>query len=168
MLTQRDARTLLATLRLWAIVLAANLVGTILFAAVVSRPGIFRPELFHALEELAQETVDGPFWPVLVKSVFAGWLIALMVWLLPSAHSARLFVIVILTYVVSLAGLSHIVAGSAEAAFAVFTGHATVSDYILRFMVPTLIGNTIGGVSLVALLNHAPLAPEMQEASSGE
>jgi formate/nitrite transporter FocA (FNT family) len=167
-LTRRDGRTLLATLRLWAIVLATNLLGTILFAAVVSRPGIFRPELFHALEELAQETVDGPFWPVLVKSVFAGWLIALMVWLLPSAHSARLFVIVILTYVVSLAGLSHIVAGSAEAAFAVFTGHAAVSDYILGFMVPTLIGNTIGGVSLVALLNHAPLAPEMQDASTSE
>jgi hypothetical protein len=33
----------------------------------------------------------------------------------------------------------------------------------LRFLLPTLIGNTIGGVALVAFLNHAPLAPELQE-----
>jgi formate/nitrite transporter FocA (FNT family) len=28
--------------------------------------------------------------------------------------------------------------------------------------VPTILGNTIGGVALVALLNHAPLVSELQ------
>jgi len=41
-----------------------------------------------------------------------------MVWVLPSARSARLFVILILTYVVGLGHFPHIVAGSVEAAFA--------------------------------------------------
>jgi formate/nitrite transporter FocA (FNT family) len=32
----------------------------------------------------------------------------------------------------------------------------------MNFLVPTLIGNTIGGVALVALLNHAPLSTKLQ------
>jgi formate/nitrite transporter FocA (FNT family) len=71
-------------------------------------------------------------------------------------------VILLLTYIVGVGHFSHIIAGSAESAFAVIDGHASVGDYFLRFLLPTLIGNTIGGVALVALLNHAPLVPELQ------
>ena len=95
--------------------------------------------------------------------MFAGWLIALMIWLLPSARSARLFVIVLLTYVVALGHFSHVIAGSVEAAYAVFVGRASLPDYALGFFAPTILGNTIGGVALVALLNHAPLAPDVQD-----
>ena len=69
-----------------------------------------------------------------------------------------------MTYVVSVGRFSHIIAGSTEAIFAVFTGEASVYDYALGFLIPTLLGNTIGGVSLVALLNHAPIAQELREA----
>ena len=64
---------------------------------------------------------------------------------------------------VSLARLSHIIAGSAEAAYGVLMQTASFGDYALRFLLPTLLGNTVGGVALVALLNYAPLAPEMAE-----
>jgi formate/nitrite transporter FocA (FNT family) len=97
----------------------------------------------------------------MVKAFFAGWLIALMVWILPSAQSARLITILIITYVVSLAHLSHIVAGSAEAAYSVISGTASMGDYLMGFLVPTLIGNIIGGVVLVTILNHGSIAPEM-------
>ena len=62
--------------------------------------------------EFAMATMDSPFWVTMLKAIFAGWLIALMVWLLPSSGSARLFVILLLTYVVGLGHLSHIIAGS--------------------------------------------------------
>ena len=52
------------------------------------------------------------------KSIFAGWLIALMIWLLPSARSARLLVIMLLTYVVAIGRFSHVIAGSVEAFYA--------------------------------------------------
>ena len=93
--------------------------------------------------------------------MFAGWLIALMVWLLPASGSARLLIIMLLTYV-SLGKLSHVIAGSSEAAFAVSTGGAPWAT-ILRFLVPTLLGNTIGGVPLVAIVNHAQVTSELQE-----
>ena len=69
----------------------------------------------------------------------------------------------LLTYVVAIAQLPHIVAGSADVAFAVWSGHASIADYLWRFLVPTLLGNTVGGVALVAFLNHAPLASELQD-----
>jgi formate/nitrite transporter FocA (FNT family) len=85
-----------------------------------------------------------------------------MVWLLPSARSARLFVIFILTYIVAIGRFSHTIAGTVDAAFVVFSGEATIAQFFMNFLVPTLIGNTIGGVALVALLNHAPLSTKLQ------
>jgi formate/nitrite transporter FocA (FNT family) len=163
LLVRRDKATLFALLRFWALVLTANIVGTLVFAGLLSIPGLFSREQAQALSEIAVQSVSGPFLPTLVKSVFAGWLIALMIWLLPGAKSARLFVILLLTYVVAIGRFSHIIAGSVEAFFAVFAGNASLADYAVGFFLPTIIGNTIGGVALVALLNHAPLAPELRE-----
>ena len=111
---------------------------------------------------IGRNAISGPFWPTAIRALFAGWLIALMIWLLPSARSARLLVIMLLTYIVALGGFSHVIAGSVESAYAVFAGQASVWDYLTGFFLPTILGNTVGGVALVALLNHAPLAPELQ------
>jgi formate/nitrite transporter FocA (FNT family) len=124
--------------------------------------GLFRPEIYPSLAELAAKTVAAPFALTLLKAIFAGWLIALMVWLLPSAGSARMLVIFLLTYIVALGKFSHIIAGSVEAAYAVLVGQASIRDYVGAFLVPTLIGNTVGGISLVAFLNHAPLTSELE------
>jgi formate/nitrite transporter FocA (FNT family) len=165
-LTRKDARTAVAVLRLWSVVLAANLVGTWIFAAALAYGRPLPPETQPALAQLAAESMAQPFWPTLLRSIFAGWLIATMVWLLPSARASRMFIIVALTWIVAFAKLSHIIAGSAEAAYGVLTGAADLGGYFGRFVAPTLIGNTIGGVALVALLNHAPLESEMEAAET--
>jgi formate/nitrite transporter FocA (FNT family) len=162
LLTKRDLPTARTTLRLWAAVLAANIVGTWLFASALAWGHPLPPDAARSLGRLADEAVAGTFAHTLFRGIFAGWLIALMVWLLPSARSAKLFVIVLITYLVSLARLPHIIAGSTEAAYAVLIGHRLLADYWLTFFVPTLIGNTIGGVCLVAMLNHAPVADEVK------
>jgi formate/nitrite transporter FocA (FNT family) len=127
---------------------------------VYGRP--FEPNVDGALASLAAQAIAGPAMETLLKSVLAGWLIALMVWLLPSASSARMLIIILVTYVVALAKLNHVIAGSVESAYAVLTGAADVGGYLLRFLVPTLIGNIIGGVLLTAILNHAPVAEELE------
>jgi len=163
LMVRRDLATLKSVLRMWGIVLGANLVGTLVFAALISPEHVFPQAVRQSLVDIGQEILAGSTGPKFLKAVLAGWLIALMVWLLPSARSARLFVIMLLTYVVAIGRFPHVIAGSADAAFAVFSGQATVADYLLRFLLPTLVGNTIGGVALVAFLNHAPLAPELQD-----
>jgi formate/nitrite transporter FocA (FNT family) len=161
-LVRRDARTLRATLRFWSVVLSCNLLGTYIFAALVSIPGVFKPDVQASLLSIAAAAVDGEFWPTLVKALLAGWIIALMVWLLPSARTAKMFIVMLLTYIVGIGHFSHIIAGSVDSAYAVFAGHATVARYCIGFLIPTLIGNTLGGVAMVALLNHAPLAVEIE------
>ena len=84
----------------------------------------------------------------------------MMVWLLPSARSARLLIVLLVTSVVAIGRLSHIIAGSVDAAYAVLSGLAPFSDYVWKFLLPTLLGNTVGGVALVAVLNHAAIVPE--------
>ena len=86
-----------------------------------------------------------------------------MVWLMPAAESMRTVVIVIVTYVVALGSLAHIIVGSVDAFYLVETGEAGFGDYLWRFFLPTLIGNVIGGVTLVAVLNWGQVAPELEE-----
>jgi formate/nitrite transporter FocA (FNT family) len=147
--------------RYWAIVFAANIIGTLLFAAAATIPGIFPRDVAHAFTDLGAKAAEPGFATVLVKGVFAGWLIALMVWLLPAAASARFFVIIAVTWLIGAAGFSHVIAGSAETAFAALGGAIGWSDYLFRFLLPALIGNSIGGVVLVALLNHAQVKEEI-------
>jgi formate/nitrite transporter FocA (FNT family) len=162
-LTRRDMKTFWSAARLWGIVLASNLAGTWIFAAIIHAPQVFPTDVTNAFQNVAIEAIPPVFYATLVKAFFAGWLIALMVWILPAAQSARIFVILIITYVVSLAHLSHIVAGSTEAAYDVLSGGATFGQYIVLFLLPTLLGNILGGVLLVTILNHGSIAPEIEE-----
>jgi formate/nitrite transporter FocA (FNT family) len=164
-LTRRDPKTVLKTARLWVIVLIANIVGTFIFAAMLKIPGVFSDDVVKALAHLATQPFSGSFTVTVVRAVFAGWLIALMVWLLPSARSARLVTILLITYVVGISKLSHIIAGSVEASYGVMTGAASVRDYLGIFFGPTLLGNMLGGISLVAIINHGSIAAEITDST---
>jgi formate/nitrite transporter FocA (FNT family) len=146
--------------RLWAIILAANLCGAAAFAGVMTIPGLFSSETRDAFNAIGTEAVSGSFILILVRSILAGWLIALMIWLLPFAESARLWVISGLAYVVGIGHLPHVVAGSVSALFAVFSGDLSFGRYLIGFLAPALIGNAIGGVALVAVGAHAEFVEE--------
>lgn len=148
-------------IRYWAIVFAANIVATLLFAGAATIPSLFQPDTIGAFTDLGVKAAEPGFLPVLIKGVFAGWLIALMVWLMPAAATARFFVIVAVTWLIGAAHFSHVIAGSVETAFAAMQGAIGWQDYLLGFLVPALVGNSIGGVVFVALLNHAQVKAEI-------
>lgn len=156
---------LVKVLRLWSIVLVANVVGTFIFAWVITDSSLFTPEQDATLRELGRELFRHDFGTSLLGAIFAGWLVALMVWLLPFAETARVGVIILLTYVIGLAGFPHVIAGSVEGFYAVLTGMASWNDFLVRFFLPALIGNTFGGVILVAALNYGQVAPAEDEDS---
>jgi len=155
LLLRKDMTTLWRVLRLWGIVLSGNLVGTFLLALCLARIVLFDVHTHAAMVEIGLAHFGASFGIVVVRAIFAGWLIALMVWLLPGAESAKVSIIIILTYLVGLAGFNHIVAGSATALFVVATKSVSWATYVTQFFFPTLLGNVIGGVSLVAALGHA-------------
>jgi formate-nitrite transporter family protein len=152
--------TLVKAVRLWAIVLVTNVVGAFLFAMAAAHTTAFSAADKRAFEELGLQTLSYGFWTVLIKGVFAGWLIALMVWLLPAADRSRVAIVIIITYVVGIGALSHVIAGSVEALYAVASGVAGWSQFFGGFLLPVFIGNSIGGVLLVSILNYAQVATE--------
>lgn len=154
-LVRKDLSTLLKMLRLWVVVLSANLVGTFLFALVIGRVNVLDAHTQQCLAEIGAAHIGASFGIVLVRAVFAGWLIALMVWLLPGAESARVSIIIIVTYLVGISGFNHIVAGSTTMFYLMVTKSISMGSYLFQFFLPTLAGNVIGGMSLVAALGHA-------------
>jgi formate/nitrite transporter FocA (FNT family) len=155
LLVRKDVKTLLRMLRLWVIVLTCNLLGTFLFALCIGKIHIFDAPTQQALTEIGLSHLGASFGIVLVKAIFAGWLIALMVWLLPAAESARVSIIIILTYLIGIGGFNHVIAGSTTVFFLMVTNYVSFKIYLVQFLAPTLLGNVIGGMSLVAALGHA-------------
>lgn len=161
-LAHKDAPTFWKVLRLWGIVLVANVAGTLAFAAALHFSGAFPENVRAAFTAIAEEATEGRASQHFVRAVFSGWLIALMVWMLAGA-SARAFVVVLVTYIVGLGSLSHIVAGSTEALYLVLEGKLAPLAFFTRFLIPVGAGNVVGGTALVALLNHAPVAADSKD-----
>lgn len=154
-LTKRNWATGFSVLRLWSVVLTANLVGTCIFAFSISRTGILNSHTREMLLAVSAPASDSSFWVNFLRAIFAGWLIALMVWLLPAAESAKVGIIIIVTYLIGLGGFNHIIAGSNKMFYQIAEGKITWGYYLAQFLAPTLVGNIVGGVSLVAFLGHA-------------
>lgn len=140
--------------RLWSVVFVANIVGAALFALVLMRLPVVEPTVTDAVSAIAFEALAPGPWKILLRAVFAGWLIAMMVWLLPFAETARVWIILIITYIVGLAGFSHVIAGSVEVFSLAAVGQISWATALFGFTLPALAGNTVGGVALVAGLNH--------------
>jgi len=155
LLTRRDGETFWNVLRLWAVVFAANIVGTLLVGWVLGNSNVFEPGVRESFKTLSLEATGHGFGLSLLKGIFAGWLIALMVWMLGGVKEVNIGIIVIITYLIGIGRLTHIIAGSVEAFYVTTTGAAGWWEIISRFTIPTLLGNVIGGVSLVAVVNHA-------------
>jgi formate/nitrite transporter FocA (FNT family) len=156
LLMHRTWHCLTNVLRLWTVVLLTNLAGVCVFAWVIGNTGVFSPEAKEAFSQIGQAALQHSFGTIFLKGIFGGWLIALMVWLLPAAEVARVgIIIIIMTYLVGLGELSHIVAGSVETFYLVGTGQTSFGAFLVSYAIPTLLGNIVGGVSIAAALNHA-------------
>jgi formate/nitrite transporter FocA (FNT family) len=155
LLHEWTTRRLRDVLRLWGAVLITNLIGALLFAFALGRLDVVEPRVMHALTGIAQETLQHSAMVTMLHAVFAGWLIALMVWILPGAESSKALVIIVLAYLVGIGGFAHIIAGATEVFYAGVRAEREWSEIILGFILPTLAGNILGGLTLVAGINHA-------------
>lgn len=62
-----------------------------------------------------------------------------------------------------LSHFSHLAIGTIEVLYLVLAGHAPASVYFAHFLPPVLIGNLVGGVLIVAFLNHLQGAREQKK-----
>lgn len=146
---------LLRLFRLWALVIAGNLMGAFTGALLLSwaDPVIGAREGYigigHHLVGFAPLSLLG-------SALLAGWLMALGAWLIVATPPGvgQIVSIYIVTAVIGIGGLHHSIAGAVE----IFAALLMTDEISLlaggRFLGLALIGNLIGGSLFVALLNY--------------
>lgn len=158
LLVERTRAVASKMLSLWGVVLIGNLLGAFIMGIVLARTSLVEPEIRGALRSIALESMAPGYWSIMLRAVVAGWLIAGLVWMLPASESAHVTVILIMTYLIGIGQFSHVIAGSVGAFYLVSSGDVSLWSALAGFTVPALIGNTVGGVMIVAALNHAQVA----------
>lgn len=154
--------------RLWGIVLLGNLLGTGLAALAFIYMPIFDENTRAAFTSLSQEIMHNTPGEMFANGILAGWIIATMVWMFPSARAAKIWVIVLMTYLVAICDLTHIVVGSVEILYLVFSGALPWQEFFYPFAIPTLAGNIIGGSFIFALISHAQIRNDMSDKAKAE
>lgn len=166
LVTRPSMWTLKRTLRLWVLVILANLAGTALTTlALTHLPMVdasLREGMVSVSEVILRHDAGSTFW----TAIPAGFMIASIAWMLPNAREQSFLVIFAVTYAVGVTGLSHSVVGSAEAFTLLWTGHIDLARALLVQIAPAVIGNLVGGAGLFAVLAHGQVRPEMPDGGS--
>jgi len=145
-------------IRLWIIVLVANVLGSAVFAGVIvlvgPRVGVIEP---HVLNEVARHTVDYPGMTIFLSAILAGWLMGLLSWLVTAGRDtiSQIVIVWIITGAIGFCHLHHSIVGATEVLAGLFTRQGiTISDFG-RFMLWATLGNAVGGMVFVAVLKYS-------------
>jgi formate/nitrite transporter FocA (FNT family) len=153
--------SIMRTARLWGIVLAANLAGCFIFALLLITPGAIPPDVYRGALSISHHMMENDRWEMLIRGVFSGWLIASLVWMMPTADNAKFWVIILITYLIAAGNFTHIVAGSVEAFLLVLVGDLSLLAMATDFFIPVLVGNVVGGTCLFAILSYGQISHEI-------
>lgn len=113
--------------RLWGLVLAANLVGTLFIAYLATEGWVGTEASTKAMLDTSRSLLALSGWDAVRAAVPAGFLMAGIAWSLPGARRQEFFVLVFCTYFISLGEFAHVVAGAVEAWMLWLAGEASLS-----------------------------------------
>ncbi len=161
LLEELCAKTIRKTARLWSIVLGANLVGTFVVALFTVTLPFFSAEFLQVLVEISVDATHKDPWVTLFQAIPAGFLIAALVWMLPSSVGSEFWVILTITYVIAIGDFAHVIAGSVEVFILILTGDSRILQG-LGYLLMSGIGNIIGGTGLFAFMAYAQVREERE------
>ncbi len=159
--TKPDWHNLWRLVRLWAIVLFANLTGTLIIALLASNGWIGFPDHLAFMLDLSRKLLDHDWLSTMRGGIPAGFFLAAIAWSMPGGRGQEFWITFLFTYFIALGHFSHVIAGSGEVWLLAISGQATFGWAIFGYIVPALIGNVIGGTVLFALLAHAQVRNEL-------
>ncbi|MFD1570800.1 formate/nitrite transporter family protein, partial [Halorubrum laminariae] len=171
-LTLERLASLPTLLRHWTIVLAGNFTGGAFGAIVLSYGGVFTGETIDSAIYISSGGFDVGFWPLFFKAAMAGLIVAGVVWVgFASTNSVtRLLVVYLAFLAIPLGDLYHVVVSFTEVLYLLFAadlglyaGDVSLYGGLVDFILPVLLGNTIGGVVLVTLVNYFQTSEERLE-----
>ncbi|MBP0614973.1 formate/nitrite transporter family protein [Jiella mangrovi] len=147
--------------RLWLVVLVANMVGAVAVAALLAYFDVFNPPRLKLAIDIGRHAYETAWFDIFSKAIIAGWIVAAMVWLIHACKDtmSRIAIVWFLMYLVGVGGFFHVITSSVEVFFLAFReADVDLLPLLPQFVLPVLLGNTIGGVTFVAVLNYALFA----------
>lgn len=159
----RTLSALMAMLRLWGIVLSANVVGAFAVASLFVFTPAIPAELLPAIEELSHHATGMPAWDGFWRAIPAGVIVALIVWMLPQADETAFFLVLTFTWLIAAGDFTHIVAGSVEMAVLVLQGQLGLGGAVFGFFLPVLAGNIMGGTMIFTLVAWGQVRDDIEE-----
>ena len=145
-----------ALLRTWLVVILGNFAGGAFGALVLAYTGIFEPETAAAAVEISQKGLKVGWWTLFFKGSVAGLVVAGVVWLDYAVRDtiSRFLIVYVAFLVIPLGDLFHVVVSFTELAYLFYLGEAALLPGLVGFVLPVMLGNTIGGVLLVTVVNY--------------
>ena len=142
--------------RIWGLVLLGNAIGGGLGAVALARTGVLSPASALAAERVAQEAIRTPWWTLFTKAMVAGLIVAGVVWIDYSLRDgiARLAIVYLAFLAIPYGNLYHVVVSWTEMLYLATAGDLSVVVGIREFVLPVLLGNSVGGVVLVTVVNY--------------
>ena len=160
-IAERRRKLLWMMLRLWGIVLAANVVGCFAISAFYHYTPAIAPEFRPAIDQLSAHATGFPPAEAFVRAIPAGVLVAALVWMLPQRNAGRFAIIFAFTWLIAAGDFTHVVAGSVEWGWEFWNGRLGLIDGFVTFFLPVLAGNVVGGTVIFTLTTHGQVKDEM-------
>lgn len=160
-LKNRDMKTFNKTAVLWGVCFVGNMIGALIIALALNHVPMLSGEVMSAIDGLADHVAEITASHSLARGIPAGFLIAALVWMMPSSEGNEFWVIFFVTYLIALGDFTHVIAGSVELFYIGVADLSRMPDLIIGNLIPTLIGNVIGGTGLFALIAWAQVEAEM-------
>ncbi len=145
-----------ALFRHWLVVLAGNFTGGAIGAVVLAYGGVFSPEAAAVAVELAEKGIETPVTALFFKAAFAGLIVAGVVWMNFAARDtvSRVLIVYLAFLAIPLGNLFHVVVSFTESVYLMLVGGPGMITALTEFVLPVLLGNTLGGIVLVTIVNY--------------
>ena len=161
LLSKWSLERLFKVIRLWSTVFLFNIIGTAIAAIFFASPYTLSPEVDAAMHDLASNVMRLQPIENILRGIPAGIIIAAIVWMSPQTKYFRFVMIMFFVYFIALGDFAHVVVGSCEMAYEVIKGDANFFDYFFQFLIPTGLGNVIGGTGIFTLLIYNQVKKEL-------
>ncbi|MFC7134675.1 MULTISPECIES: formate/nitrite transporter family protein [Salinibaculum] len=169
-LTLERVASVPALLRNWVVVLAGNFAGGTFGAIALAWGGVLSPEAGAAAASIATKGIETGSSVLFTKAAFAGLIVAGVVWVEYAARDtiSRLVVVYLAFLSIPIGGLFHVVVSYTEMVYLVLLGDLSLLVGMVEFVLPVLVGNTLGGVVLVTVVNYFQTTEQRLESARFE
>lgn len=152
---------------MWLVVLWGNVTGGAIGALALAYGGVMSPEVAATLTGIAMTGVETAWLDLFFRAAFAGLIVAGVVWVDFGVQNAtaRFLLVYVAFLAIPLGGLFHVVVASTEVMYLVFLGEIGLLYGTVHFAFPVLLGNTLGGVLLVTVVNYFQTSEEIHDIS---